>query len=258
MTKFIWFVQSNLCNIMDCTNQTKAAMQPTHETYGELQQAFDHFNIELFDSKLPPCLLTLQREKKTYGYFSAERFGRRGDDVKTDEIALNPAYFGVVPVIEVMQTIAHEMVHLWQHHFGVKAGRRRYHNKEWAEKMESIGLMPSDTGKPGGKKVGERMSDYPINGGAFMQASDKLLTQHFHISWFDRFPAKHVTAQALELATDDEDGEGADLAITEESQTKPTRAKYTCPTCSTNVWGKPALKLVCGECNGHYEVNESP
>ncbi|MCK8421085.1 hypothetical protein LXA29_17020, partial [Erwinia amylovora] len=26
------------------------------------------------DGSLPPCLITLQREKKTYGYFSAERF----------------------------------------------------------------------------------------------------------------------------------------------------------------------------------------
>ncbi|MEX3556539.1 MAG: sprT domain-containing protein, partial [Burkholderia gladioli] len=105
---------------------------------------------------------------------------------------------------------------------------------------------------------GERMSDYPIDGGVFMQACEKLLTQDFHISWFDRFPAKHVTAQALESAGDAEDGEGADLGVTEESQTKPTRAKYTCPKCETNVWGKPALKLVCGECGSPYEVNESP
>jgi len=33
--------------------------------------------------------------------------------------------------------------------------------------MESIGLMPSDTGEPGGKRTGQRMSDYPIEGGAF-------------------------------------------------------------------------------------------
>ncbi|EAA4127232.1 sprT domain-containing protein, partial [Salmonella enterica subsp. enterica] len=49
-------------------------MKPTQQTYEELQVAYDHFNEALFDGSLPPCLITLQREKKTYGYFSAERF----------------------------------------------------------------------------------------------------------------------------------------------------------------------------------------
>ena len=34
------------------------------------------------------------------------------------------------------------------------------YNKEFAEKMMSVGLMPSTTGKPGGKTVGQKMSDY--------------------------------------------------------------------------------------------------
>lgn len=76
-------------------------MEPTATTYEELRRAFDFFNDKLFDGSLPPCLLTLQREKRTYGYFSAGRFGtRRGDT--TDEIALNPEYFAVVPVIETL------------------------------------------------------------------------------------------------------------------------------------------------------------
>lgn len=41
-----------------------------------------------------------------------------------------------------MQTIVHEMVHLWQYEFG-KPSHRTYHNKE-ADKM-AIGLMPSNT-----------------------------------------------------------------------------------------------------------------
>lgn len=232
-------------------------MRPTDDTYAELQTAFDHFNAELFDNRLPPCLLTLQREKKTYGYFSAERFVHRRDGTKTDEIALNPAYFGIVPLLEVMQTIAHEMAHLWQHHFG-NPGRRRYHNVEWADKMESIGLMPSSTGQPGGKRTGEHMADYPIPGGRFLAATDKLLTKDFRISWADRFPARHVAAQALEAAAEDgaADMDGISLAPATGSQNKPTRTKYTCPACETNVWGKPELKLVCGECGNVYQVNE--
>ena len=107
---------------------SSARAVPTRETYSELQQAYEHFNQRLFDDALPHCLITLQREKRTCGYFSAARFASL-DGSTTDEIALNPAYFAAVPIIETLQTLVHEMTHLWQHHFG-KPGRARYHNKK--------------------------------------------------------------------------------------------------------------------------------
>ena len=160
-------------------------MDPTPLTYSELKLAYDHFNARLFEGQLPACLITLQREKKTYGYFSSQRFGARSGQV-TDEIALNPEYFAVVPLIETLQTLVHEMVHLWQAHFG-EPGRGRYHNAEWADRMESIGLMPSDTGRPAGKRTGDCMADYPLVGGRFIKAVDELVREHnFTISWYDR------------------------------------------------------------------------
>ncbi|HHH2825403.1 TPA: SprT-like domain-containing protein, partial [Escherichia coli] len=144
----------------------KSTASPTIQAYGELQAAFEHYNAALFDGQLPHCLITMQREKRTYGYFSSRRFANRHEKTMTDEIAMNPSYFGVVPLLEILQTLVHEMAHAWQFHFG-EPGRRGYHNKEWADKMEAIGLMPSDTGKPGGKKTGEKMADYAIDGGPF-------------------------------------------------------------------------------------------
>src|SRR6185437_10607826 len=135
------------------------ATTPTSEAYNELQVAYDHFNKALFDGALPPCLITFQREKRMMGYFSPTRFARRRDSATTDEIALNPQHFDRRSDKETLSTLAHEMVHLWQHHNG-KPGRRGYHNAEWGAKMESIGLMPSHTAAPGGKRVGERMSHY--------------------------------------------------------------------------------------------------
>lgn len=235
-------------------------MLPTQDAYNELDKAYAHFNAELFGGQLPPCLITLQREKKTYGYFSAERFINQGDKSLTDEIALNPAYFAVIPLKEIMQTVVHEMVHLWQHHFG-KPGRRRYHNREWAGKMKAVGLMPSDTGKPGGKETGERMADYPIEDGPFEKAFQQLVSSSYRITWFDRFPAHHVAPQALEAAMQGTVA-GVDIAnvVLGESptETKQTRAKYTCPSCKTNLWGKPGLKIICGECGEQYASKTEP
>ena len=50
-------------------------MGPTTVTYTELRRAYDALNAGLFGGVLPACLLTLQRERRTYGYFSAGRFG---------------------------------------------------------------------------------------------------------------------------------------------------------------------------------------
>ena len=56
------------------TQKTMPRRAPTDEAYAELQQAYDHFNGALFNGALPQCLITLQREKRTCGYFSPERF----------------------------------------------------------------------------------------------------------------------------------------------------------------------------------------
>jgi hypothetical protein len=91
-----------------------------------------------------------------YGYFCADRFDRTDGQV-ADEIALNPSHFRNRPVMEVLGTLAHEMVHLWQHHHG-KPGRGRYHNREWAAFMKRIGLQPTSTGEEGGKETGDRVA----------------------------------------------------------------------------------------------------
>ncbi|MCZ2719969.1 SprT-like domain-containing protein [Erwinia amylovora] len=236
-------------------------MKPTQQAYEELQVAYDHFNQTLFDGSLPTCLITLQREKKTYGYFSAERFVH-ADGKRTDEIAMNPAYFAVCPPEEIMQTLVHEMTHLWQYHFG-KPGRGGYHNKEWASKMESIGLMPSSTGQPGGARTGDKMADYAIEGGLFMEEYNKLMQEDFRISWMDRFPARDRLLAALESGNIHqfagdlsemgiEVSENGEMSIKQGN--KSNRIKYTCPKCETNLWGKPELNVICGDCETTFEV----
>jgi hypothetical protein len=39
----------------------------------------------------------------------------------------------------------------------------------------------------------------------------------------------------------------------QETARKKVKSRYTCPHCHTNVWGKPSLKLLCGECGTAYE-----
>src|ERR1039457_6968508 len=132
----------------------------TIKEYKGFQYAFDWFNKTLFDNTLPQVLITLQRRPKSYGYFSPNRFSGRGENAaKVHELALNPAEFAKRIDEEILSTLAHEMAHLWQQSYG-KMPSKAYHDRYWAAKMESIGLMPSDTGRKGGKKTGQHMSHY--------------------------------------------------------------------------------------------------
>jgi hypothetical protein len=195
-------------------------------TYTSLSMAYDFFNMELFSGALPPCLITVQRRKGSFGYFSGERFQNTANQEEiTDEIALNPTHFATRPPEEVLSTLVHEMVHLWQHHFG-SAPTKSYHDKEWARKMREIGLIPTATGAVGGKETGQKMSHLIAEDGKFKRACESLLASHPAILYSDR-ALEEDTIRKKKLAS---------------------KTKYTCPTCGLNAWAKPAVSLVCGEC----------
>ncbi len=243
------------------------ARNPTESFYVLLNTAFDHFNRVLFDDALPRAMLTLQRNRNTMGYFSAQRWVDGGGH-HAHEIALNPAYFARNRVIDVLQTLVHEQCHLWQHVHGRRRSRAGYHNREWAEKMESIGLVPSSTGLPGGDRTGQGMSDYPARDGRFLDAAGSLVAGDFHLEWIDTEPAWQESCQPRGA---EEDGLPWLAEIRESAPalllpvpTKPAAAelqwkdapargarnkvRYVCPGCDATVWGKPALNILCGDC----------
>jgi hypothetical protein len=198
---------------------------PTRKQFDAYRLAFDYFNRTLFGGELPHCLLNFSRLAKSAGFFAAHRWTHVNGVESTHEISLNPDVLDL-PAIEIMQTLVHEMCHLWQEEFG-EPSRRTYHNREWAAKMEAIGLMPSDTGKPGGKKTGQNMQDYVIEFGPFQMA-------------FTDMPEKALlpwTSRSLVRAQTQAGGK----------RRGPT--KFECPQCHAKAWGKPGSQLTCTPCN---------
>lgn len=118
--------------------------------YSVFQEAYDFFNTELFGGLLPNVLVTLQRQTRSRGYFSPERFSGRVEEAVAHELALNPDFFPERTDEEICSALAHEMAHVWQQTYG-KAPRRAYHDRQYATKMKEIGLQPSTTGEPRGE-----------------------------------------------------------------------------------------------------------
>lgn len=218
---------------------------PTRDTYDALQHAYDHFNWVLFETKLPNCLITLQRKGRTYGYFCPKRFAR-DDDTVCDEIALNPVHFKTRSLEDSLSTLAHEMVHLWQHHYG-KPGRRGYHNRQWAQKMKSIGLCPSSTGKPDGIELGYKMSHYILDDSSFARACAELLNKDFKIEWRDDTPEIDTFSALLAKGGNSTASIHDPTPVPAPLPTKAgRRIKYSCPMCGLNAWSRHDAHLVCG------------
>jgi predicted SprT family Zn-dependent metalloprotease len=212
------------------------AITPTQRTYKTLDDAYRFFNERLFGGKLPGCLITMQRSKKAYGYFAGGRFASRDGQEVTDEIALNPSHFRERTTEQSLSTLVHEMAHLQQHHFG-KPSRTSYHNKEWAQMMRAVGLVPSDTGAPGGREVGQKVSHYIAEGGAFARACAELIRGGFDALYVERWS----------------DGDAA-----KRKKKTASKTKYTCPACAVNAWAKPHTSLICGDCREEMEAEEHP
>jgi hypothetical protein len=207
-----------------------------NRTYTSLDTAYDHFNRHLFGGQLPRCLITMQRHKGAYGYFSPNRFASvAAPEEVADEIALNPAHFAERSPVEVLSTLVHEMAHVWQQHWG-KPSRNGYHNKEWAGKMREIGLTPSATADPG-KDTGQNMTHTIDSGGPFDRACARYLHESAAVLYHDRAGAAQAAGKTAKKKA-------------------ASKTKYTCPVCGLNAWAKPGVILICGECSEELEPEE--
>lgn len=229
-------------------SQTKKQrnFSPTTQQFSAYELAYEYFNRVLFNHELPPVILNLSRKSKAMGFVAPFRWRssetKPGEKGQIHELSINPEIL-CMNLIEVYSTLVHEQCHIWQFSFG-KPSRAGYHNKEWANKMITVGLMPSTTGEPGGKIVGQSMSDYPIEDGVFLKALDKMPEKL-------KFP--FISTEAEKKYLQMTSGMTSPTAIAQPpSSPKKNKVKYTCPNCQTNVWGKPELNIICGDCNQSF------
>jgi hypothetical protein len=124
------------------------------------------------------------------------------------------------------------MVHLWQNEYG-RGGRSSYHNIEWADKMDEVGLIPTATGEIGGKRTGNSVTHCIVDGGRFQQSAKDFLHCH-HLAWQDfrkmGRPHRKVTRKDVEKA-------------------KRLKVWHICPRCGQRAEAQDTALLICGVCN---------
>ncbi len=189
----------------------------------KFNEAFEFLNKKLFAGSLTLPVITLQRRRNARAYFCPDRFVSKETGLKNHELAMNPDDFERDDK-KVLSTLLHEMCHQWQTVFG-KPSRGGYHNREWADKMQEVGLQAIS--KDGGE-TGQKVSHEILEGDVFDILADEYIEAGFKIDW-------------------------ASFMVEVEKKPK-SKVKYTCQACKINAWAKPETRLICGECENPLEA----
>jgi predicted SprT family Zn-dependent metalloprotease len=232
----------------------------TTQQFQTLDDLFAFYNVKLFGAALPECIVNLSRRPHSYGFFAPNLWASINNESSepsefAHEISLNPDFL-LRPSIEWHTTLVHEITHLWQHEHG-KPSRLAYHNKQWSNKMESIGLMPSDTGLPGGARTGQRMSEYVIPDGAFEKVFLSIDPEELELLRLKYLPVISLASPDKNPEDDDPDAaDGEGDAGNEKNKSKSgRRIKYTC-SCGNNLWARSGLSVQCLECDNPFQEED--
>jgi len=204
----------------------------------ELHKAFYNFNRELFNSKLPEPAILIQNKgnrKNVLGWCSTKEIwiNKKTKDKKY-EINLVAEYLDR-PLNEVMGTLLHEMVHLYNLVNNIKDTSRAgtYHNKRFKESAETFGLIIEYH-----EKIGWSLTT--------LQDSTKDLISSFDLNE----EAFSIARIDFDLLRTDEEGEGG-------NKKKTSSRKYICPGCGAIVRATKEINIICGDCRLDFQEEEN-
>lgn len=106
-----------------------------------LNKMFDRLNERYFGGILERPTITIQVDKRAYGYFTVSKVWTGAKDSQTHEINVAPNYKR--NKYDLVGTLLHEMVHLYATMQGVKDSSRqgRYHNRTFEKLASERGLI---------------------------------------------------------------------------------------------------------------------
>ncbi len=193
----------------------------------------------------PECIVTVESFARGYGAFAAKSIWSDHHGRLLDQITLVVNSVTFADLKFGASLIVHELIHSVQFHKGTVSEKTRdYHNAQYRDWMQSVGLQTSKTGLPGGADVGSGMSHYIIPDGPFDREMDKILGAGFELPWM-------ADVGVLFGNGSNSEQEGNQNRSNAESQSKPqitdkSKTKFICPKCQQIARANYKAKLLCG------------
>ena len=212
----------------------------------ELHKAYKIINHRFFEGKLPVAALTIQssaHQRLSMGWCSvSEVWGDKEGKTKLYEINISAEYIDL-DFFETMDTLMHEMVHLYNNVHDIKDCSRNntYHNKNFRDRAIKSGFMYKDN-KPD--------KTYGWSFARLSEETKEILTSLdidqtvFKIS---RRGSKYFEEMELDRDTLEDD----------ETAAKKKSIKWVCPKCGVIVRStKREINIKCGDCEEYFETED--
>ena len=199
-------------------------------TMGYLEKMFRALNSKYFDNKLEEPIITVQSTPRAYGHVTVNKSWRKGQEHR-HELNIGAGTLDR-PIENIVSTLLHEMVHLWNLQTGVKDCSRggSYHNKRFKQSAEERDLIIS--------------YDNTI-GWSITEPSLQLIEFIIEQGWSD-IQMNRIEWQYTPTGV----GTGNKVGTTTPTTGKSSHTrKYQCFCCGNSVRATKQINILCIDCN---------
>ena len=195
-------------------------------TVGVIEDLFDKFNTKYFEGKMIRPVLTVSPDMTSgaYGWCTLFKAWNDGEDGHY-EINITAEHLNR-PITEIVATLIHEMVHLYNLEIGVQDCSRggTYHNHKFKDEAEKRGLSIEKDSKYGWTitKLNSSTDEYVKGLGSV------------------DFKLHRISGKKTDKTTT--------------TKKKSSSRKYVCTTCAQTVRATKEVHIICGDCNIDMEM----
>lgn len=205
----------------------------TSRTAGYLEKMFRALNRDFFPGEeIEEPIITIQSTPTAYGHVSVAKTWKRKDEDR-HELNISADWLNR-PIENIVGTMLHEMVHLYNMEHGIKDTSRggAYHNKRFKAEAEKRGLIISHDKRIGWSvtQPGERVLDYILQNG-----------------WEDIEMNRGLSLTGWNPGGST-GGKAGTAAPTKTGKKPSSTRKYICPKCGMSVRATRIVNIMCGDC----------
>lgn len=185
------------------------------------------FIAKLFGLDVTNIIVNVQQLRGGYGRFAPMAWTVNKEE--RDELCINPEQFYICNPAECIDTILHELTHLYCHRNGIKECSRNgyYHNRRFREVAETVFKLKCIRASSGYKTTSKTNEEYLLG-------INKKLPHPFDGAWYRN--------QKLKKKGEDDE------------TTSTHSFKYACPNCKQSVRGtKKNIRILCLDCRVPYK-----
>lgn len=192
----------------------------------QLEHMYSSLNTDFWGNVLPTPVITVQSSPGTAGHCSRAKVWKRRDE-EAYELNISAEALSL-PIEETIDTIMHEMVHIYcREHDAQEVSRGgSYHNKTFKAIAEAHGLKCYRTEKYGWNTT----------------PSDDLVAYALQKGWSEISLGRETICKPITAP-----GQTGGTAAQGGTRTSSTR-KLACPICKQSVRATRTVNIICGDC----------